>query len=210
MWRDRPYLQLCLLQIVFVLAASAFVVILPLVISDELDGPTWLAGISIVVGNVVLAALQHPVLAWTTKRPRARMLAVSVLFYVPALLLLAPGDAMGHRLVVPVVLGAAALAAMGELISTPLMISAANASAPEGHEGRYSAAFQTGWGLANVLGPLVYTTLLGVGNEVLWLTLAALTLATAPVLMRLRSRLPAGVLSADPVKSHSPMQEQDA
>ncbi|MEU6373195.1 MFS transporter [Streptomyces sp. NPDC046909] len=196
-WRNLPYLQLCLLQVVFVIGASAFVVILPLVISDELQGPTWLAGISIVVGNVILAALQHPVLAWAAKRSRARMLAISVLFYVPALLLLAPGGALASALVVPVVLVAAALAALGELISTPLMISAANASAPKGYEGRYSAVFQTGWGLANVLGPLLYTTLLGAGNAVLWVTLAALTAATVPVLVRLRDRLPAGVLTTD-------------
>jgi MFS family permease len=206
-WRDVPYLQLCLLQVVFVLAASAFVIILPLVISDELDGPTWLAGISIVVGNVVLAALQHPVLAWTAKRPRSRMLLVGVVFYVPALLLLAPGRAIGAELVVPVVLVAAALAALGEVISTPLMISAANASAPEGHKGRYSAVFQTGWGLANVLGPLLYTALLGVNNAVLWLTLAALTLATVPLLIRLRDRLPAGVLTADDSASRTSLQE---
>ncbi len=195
-WRNRAYLQLCLLQVAFVLTAAAFVVVLPLVVIDVMKGPRWLPGTSIVLGNVVLAALQAPVLAWAARRPRALMLVVSVAFYLPALLLLAPGHRIAPMLVVPVVLLAAALAGVGEVISTPLMISAANESAPEGHKGRYSAVFQTAWGLANALGPLLYTLLLSAGNAVLWLLLGAMTLAVVPAVVRLRDRLPPGVLSA--------------
>jgi MFS family permease len=195
-WHDRAYLALCLVQVVFVLAASAFVVIIPVVISDELNGPKWLAGVSIVLGNIVMAVLQTPVLNWAEKRSRGRMLMLSVAFYLPALLILAPGRHLGTSLVVPVVLLAAALAAVGEVISAPLMIAAANESAPQGYKGRYSAVFQTGWGLANVLAPLVYTLLLSGGNALLWVILGALTLLVLPALARLRHLLPVGVLTS--------------
>lgn len=62
MWRDRPYLLLCLIQMLLVLAASSYVLILPLAIVDIFAGPSWLPAASIVIGNVAIAMTQGPVL----------------------------------------------------------------------------------------------------------------------------------------------------
>lgn len=74
------------------------------------------------------------------------------------------------------------------------MLSAANEAAPEGRKGRYSAAFQTAWGLAEVAGPVVYTSLLTVGNAVLWLVLVVLVILAVPLLLVVGARLPPSAL----------------
>jgi len=75
------------------------------------------------------------------------------------------------------------------------MISAANQAAPAGSQGRYSAAFQTSWGLAEVIAPLLFTRLLLAGNAALWLTLVAVAGLVAPVLTSASRRLPPSVLT---------------
>lgn len=197
-WRNRPYLQLCLIQILFVLAASSYVMILPLVIIDVLQGPTWLPAASIVIGNVAIAVAQRPVLKVSRRLPRSRMLFVSVGLYAVSLLLLVPGDLFGAVMIVPVVALVVVIGGVAEATATPLMLSAANEAAPEGQKGRYSAVFQTAWGVAEVAGPLVYTTLLVVGNAVLWLSVMAAVLLVAPMLLRVRSMLPPKVLLEAP------------
>ncbi|MEV6344747.1 MFS transporter [Actinoplanes sp. NPDC051851] len=197
-WRDRPYLQLCLAQVLFVLAAASYVLILPLVIIEVLHGPTWLPAASIVIGNVAIALAQRPVLKVSRRLPRSRMLFVSVGLYAASLLLLVPDALVRGALVVPVVVVVVVVGGVAEATATPLMLSAANEAAPEGQKGRYSAVFQTAWGVAEVAGPLVYTTLLAVGNAVLWLSVTAAVLLVAPLLLRLRSMFPPQVLQEVP------------
>lgn len=192
--RDTAYLQLCLTQGVFVLLNASFVVVLPLVIVKVMHGPAWLPGTALVVGNVVLATLQRPVLAFATRRPRSSMLLGALPFYVAALLLLAlGGELMGLALIL-VVLLASILSAVGEVISGPLMAAAAYDASPANAKGRYSATFQTTWGLAEAVAPATFTMLVGWGNATLWLTLTALALALVPLIRTVRTRLPPRVL----------------
>ncbi|GAA4957019.1 MFS transporter [Actinoplanes utahensis] len=194
-WRDRPYLVLCGIQVLYVLAGSTFVLILPVVVLDVMDGPLWLPGAAIVAGNLVLALAQAPVLRWVGRVPRARFLILAVFFYAAGLLLMTPAAGIGPDLVVPVVLAAAVLGAVGEAFCFPLMIAAADEVAPDGQKGRYSGLFQTAWGLADVCGPLLYTTLLAVSNALLWGTVAVVVLTALPAVLWLRHRLPARVLA---------------
>lgn len=196
-WRDPPYLLLCAVQVLLVLLSSSYVIILPLVILHTFHGPTWLVGLSIVAANAVLAGVQRPVVRFSRTRPRRTAILAALPVYVVSFGLLTVLD--HHRstgLLVAGVLLAAALGGLAEAISTALMISAAAAAAPAGSEGRYSAAFQTSWGLAEVIAPLLFTRLLLGGNTVLWVTLAAVAVLTSPVVLRASRRLPAAVLAA--------------
>lgn len=137
-------------------------------------------------------------LGWVGRVPRARFLITAVVFYEAGLLLMTPAAHLGPALVVPVVLAAAMLGAVGEAFCFPLMIAAANEVAPDGHKGRYSGLFQTAWGLGDVCGPLLYTTLLAVSNALLWGTVAVVVLAVLPAVLWLRHRLPARILAEAP------------
>lgn len=186
---DRPYLALCAVQVLFSLAASSLTVALPLVALDPLGGPVWLPGAAIVLGNVVLATCQGVALRLSERTTRFRALAAGCGFFAVAFAVLAAATALPAWAAVAVVLAASAVGVCGELLAFPLMTAAANESAPEALRGRYSAAFQTAWGVSTVIGPASFTALLAVHNAVLWLALAALSLLAAAVLARLRGRL---------------------
>jgi hypothetical protein len=179
-WRDTAYLQLCTTQVVFVLASSSFVIILPLVALDVFRGPAWLPGVSIVAGNVVLAALQKPILSLASRRSRGVMLIAAVPFYAVAFLMLAGGRTTWGTAVIGIVLAAAVLGAVGEVVANALMLGAANDAAPAHLKGRYSALFQSSWGLAEVIAPTVFAVLLAQGNPVLWLSLTGVSLVLIP------------------------------
>lgn len=191
---DWPYLLLCLVQVQFGLAARSLVVILPLVAIDRLGGPTWLPGVSIVVGNALLAVIQTPAVRLSERTTRLRMLNMAGIVFGLAFLVLAPAETLGHTWAIPTILLASVLGAIAEALFGPLTIAAANQAAPEGHKGRYSAVFQTAWGVANVLAPAVLTALLAVSNSVLWLTMSAIILLAVPVTTLAARRLPAGCL----------------
>lgn len=193
-WRSRPYLQICFAQCLYVLAAYAYVIILPLVILDVMHGPRWLPAASLVAGNVMLVVAQRPVLRIARRTSRLRMLLVAGALYDVSLIALAASGEVHARLVVPFVFGVVIIAAVAEAISTPLMVGAANEAAPYDQKGRYSAVFQTGWGLAEAVAPVIFTSLLVVGNAVLWLGIAGMVALTAPLLVSLQRHFPASVL----------------
>lgn len=197
-WRDivadRPFLLLCLVQTLFVLCAMSLVGIMPLVALDPLGGPQWLPGASIVVGNVVLALAQKPAVRFSTRTSRLRALLISSITFAVTFLLMAPGTYLDQSLVIPLVLAASALGVVGEALFGPLMTAVANERAPEAVRGRYSALFQTSWGLAVVLAPAVFTGLLALGHAVLWLTACGIALLTIPGLLVLSRKLPAQCL----------------
>ncbi len=197
-WRatlaDRPYLALCLIQLLFALSALSLVVILPLAALVRLGGPSWLPGASIVVGNTVLALAQKPAVKISEKMSRARGLILAGLIFALTFLLMAPATEFDRRMVAPLVLIVSMLGVVGEALSAPLMTAAANQAAPQALRGRYSALFQTSWGLATVLAPALFTGLLAAGNAVLWLTLCCIALMTIPGLLAVSGRLPDGCL----------------
>lgn len=195
-WRDRPYLLLCGVQILLVLMVSSFVVVLPLVIVDTLAGPTWLVGAGVVVASTVLAVAQKPVLRGVRTRPRRQAVLTALPLYGVAFLVLASVTrGTGTAALVTAVLIAAILEGLAESLSIAIMLSAASDAAPAGAEGRYSAAFQTSWGLAEVIAPLLFTRLLLVGTGTLWLTLAGVAVVTAPVVLRATRQLPPRVFA---------------
>ncbi len=178
-WRatlaDRPYLALCLIQLLFALSALSLVVILPLAALVRLGGPSWLPGASIVVGNTVLALAQKPAVKISEKMSRARGLILAGLIFALTFLLMAPATEFDRRMVAPLVLIVSMLGVVGEALSAPLMTAAANQAAPQALRGRYSALFQTSWGLATV-------------------TLCCIALMTIPGLLAVSGRLPDGCL----------------
>lgn len=149
-------------------------------------------------GNVVMAALQKPVLAVAARRSRAPMLLAALPFYFVAFGALSLGRASWGAGVIVLVLVAAMLGGVAEVTVNALMLGAANDAAPPGRQGRYSALFQTSWGLAEAVAPTIFAVLLARGNPVLWLTLAGSTLLIVPLLLTVRRRLPERALLAAP------------
>ncbi|WP_327327076.1 MFS transporter [Streptomyces sp. NBC_01210] len=194
-WRvllaDRPYLLLCLLQVQFTLATQSLVVILPVVALDILHGPSWLPGVLVIVACGCLVLAREPALRYGERRSRTHSLRLSCLAFALAFLLLVPAAWLDVQWAVPVALAAAVAGGVGEALYAPVTIAMANEAAPEALKGRYSAVFQTAFGLAGALGPALFTGLLTAGNSVLWLALAGISLLSAPAVSRVTRALPA-------------------
>ncbi len=191
---DRPYLLFCGVQVLFAFCAQSLVTILPLVALTPFGGPTWLPGAAVASGTATLALIQQPTLRLAERTSRLRTLLLAGVVFAVSFVPLAWGTVPDGVALVVLVLGMSVLGAFGDALWGSTMVAAANDSAPERLRGRYSALFQTAWGLAGAIGPAVYTGLLAVGNAVLWLTLAAVALAILPSLLALAPRLPRAAL----------------
>ncbi|WP_329576590.1 MFS transporter [Kitasatospora sp. NBC_01250] len=196
--RDRPYLLLCLIQVQFTLAASSLTVALPLVAVRTLHGPLWLAGASVLVGNIVLMVAVKRAIAYSRRTSRLRALTAAAGLFAVTFLLMAPAQLAGRALVVPLVLLVSVLGVTAEALFGSVMSAAAYEAAPEGLKGRYNALFQTAYGTSGALAPAVFTALLAVGNPVLWLALVASSALTVPVLRVAADRLPGAGLTQAP------------
>ena len=198
-WRavfaDGPYVLFCGIQVLFALCARSIVVILPLVALNSLHGPRWLPGVSITVAAGTLAVTQRPLVSLAGRISRLRGLIIAGGTFTAAFALLTAGPHVGRGVAV-LVLGAAVIAVVGEALSGPLMTAAANEAAPNDLKGRYSALFQTAWGLATVASPAVFTALLDRGNAALWATLAGISAVTIPALIYVARRFPSSTLRA--------------
>lgn len=196
--RDGPYLVLCLIQVLFTFAANSLTVALPLVAVRTLRGPVWLAGASVLVGNIVLMAAVKPAIAYGRRTSRLRALTAAAVLFAVTFLLMAPAQLAGPALVVPLVLLVSALGVTAEALFGSVMSAAAYEAAPAGLKGRYNALFQTAYGASGALAPAVFTALLAVGNPVLWLALVASSALTVPVLRVAAARLPGAHLTPAP------------
>lgn len=194
--RDRPYVGLCLTNGLFALASCCKSAILPILVRDVLHGPGWVPGVAIASGAVVVVVGQHPVTALMRRWSRATGLLLAAAVYGAGFLALALVAAVPVSAAVVVILVASPVLALGDAIFGPAMISAAAQAAPPSARGRASAVYQMSWGAANTLAPLLLTSLLGVGNAVLWLTVTGVCALAVPAVLRLKATLPAGVLDA--------------
>ncbi|MEE1782949.1 MFS transporter [Streptomyces sp. SP17BM10] len=196
--RDRPYLVLCLVQVLFTFAANSLTVALPLVAVRTLRGPVWLAGASVLVGNIVLMVAVKPAIAYGRRTSRLRALTAAAAVFAVTFLLMAPAQLAAPALVVPLVLLVSVLGVTAEALFGSVMSAAAYEAAPEGLKGRYNALFQTAYGASGALAPAVFTALLAVGNAVLWLALVASSALIVPVLRVAAVRLPGAHLTPAP------------
>lgn len=193
--RHRAYVAFCAVHVLFALASVSKFTVLPVVVFDVLRGPQWLPGAAIAISTAVIVLGQQPVIAWFARWSRGTGLLVSAALFTAAYLCLAILTALPTAAVLAAVLLFSVLASLAEAIFAPATTAAAAATAPPELRGRASALFQLSWGIAQVIAPVVLTSLLGVGNAALWLVLAALCALTVPAVLRLRTALPAGVLT---------------
>ena len=193
-FRDRPYLLLCVVQLLFALGTASLVFILPLVCITPLGGPLWLPSAVVITSNVVIALSQRALVGMAERTSRRRAITAGAVALILACAALACGTLAGPVAIIGLVLGAAGLGALGQAICQPLLVAAANQAAPEATQGRYNAVFQLGFGLANVLSPAIFTALLTGGNAVLWASVAGLVLLALPGLRAASNRLPESCL----------------
>ncbi|MEU8631170.1 MFS transporter [Amycolatopsis sp. NPDC048633] len=192
--RDRPYLALILFSGLFGLSLDFFLIGTPVFVIDRLHGPAWLPGAILALLTVVTSVGGTLALRLTARLTRiAAMRAGSALFaawcVVSLGVLLVPE---GWR-VVYLLLSTLVFAA-GDLVFGPRSGALAEAAAPPVARGRYLAAYQYAFTVAQVLAPAV-VALFSVADWLPWVLVGACAGLAVAGLGTLGHRLPASAVA---------------
>jgi MFS family permease len=192
--RDRPYLALILFSGLFGLSLDFFLIGTPVFVLDRLHGPAWLPGAILALLTVLTSVGGTLALKLTARLTRiAAMRAGSALFSVwcvvsLGVLLVPDGWQVAYLLVSTLVFAA------GDLIFGPRSGALAEAAAPPVARGRYLAAYQYAFTVAQVLAPAV-VSLFSVADWLPWVLVGACAGVAVAGLGMLGSRLPASAVA---------------
>jgi len=120
------------------------------------------------VNTVVIAIFQLWVIKKLEKMPRAKGIAIAVLFWAAAWAILAIAGIM-KEFAVPAIILCQFIFAIGEMVWSPIMPAIVNQIAPDHLRGRYNSASTNTWQIGMILGPASAGVLLGAGLWGLWL-----------------------------------------
>ena len=204
--KDRPFLTLMLANLLIALGYTSLTVLLPLYAINWLHVPQGIIGSAFIVNTLLCATLGVPVAALARRRFRTRnaMAVAGAGMFVAAFLgqiLLGTVRPHDTALVVTVLLACVVVATFAELVHSPAASTLAQAAAPAPLRGRYLAAYQSSWALANALAPTLFTALVVVDGRLPWLVIAV-TAVLGAVLLALSDRwLPAEARYFEPPQS---------
>ncbi|MGW6913140.1 MFS transporter [Kitasatospora sp. NPDC054939] len=183
--RDRRYLLLVAINLVFVFGSMILSMLLAVYLTEGLHREAWLAG-SLLVLNGVQVALTGNVVAGRLERFRAtRVVAAAslvnaVAFGLFALVAAAPGWAVLAGLY-----AAMFLYNLAETMATPFREELSVSLADPARRGRYLAVYQLSWNVGQAVAPALLTLLLTRGAALPWLFLLLISVLAVPGLLRL-------------------------
>ncbi|EOD64761.1 MFS transporter [Amycolatopsis vancoresmycina] len=192
--RDRPYLALIVFSGLFGLSLDFFLIGTPVFVLDRLHGPAWLPGAILALLTVVTSVGGTLALKLTARLTRiAAMRAGSALFSLwcvvsLGVLLVPDGWQVAYLLASTLVFAA------GDLVFGPRSGALAEAAAPPVARGRYLAAYQYAFTVAQVLAPAV-VSLFSVADWLPWVLVGACAGLAVAGLGMLGSRLPASAVA---------------
>ncbi|WIY04645.1 MFS transporter [Amycolatopsis mongoliensis] len=192
--RDRPYLALILFSGLFGLSLDFFLIGTPVFVIDRLHGPAWLPGAILALLTVLTSVGGTLALRLTARLTRiTAMRAGSALFAAWCLvslgvLLVPSGWRVAYLLVSTLVFAA------GDLVFGPRSGALAEAAAPPVARGRYLAAYQYAFTVAQVLAPAV-VALFSVADWLPWVLVGTCAGLAVAGLGTLGHRLPAGAVA---------------
>ncbi|MEU6509097.1 MFS transporter [Streptomyces sp. NPDC046942] len=201
---DRPFLVITGANFLNALNYSALSVLFPLFMVEWLHGPTALTGAAFIL-NTVLCAVAGVAVGTRVRRTGARRTRAAALggslfaaAFAAQIVLgtLRPGSVavLGTALAAVVV-----VYTLGELIHSPAAEVLAVSAAPEAMRGRYLAAYQMSWSLAQAVAPSLFTALLALDGRAPWAVLVMTSALAAALLVRVEHRLPAEAVRPLPV-----------
>jgi MFS family permease len=188
--RDRAFMLLVAVNVIFVFAALVLNVLLAIYIVDALHGAAWIAGALLTLNTVLVGALQTVVTRWSESRRATRAITVAALLNALAFASFALLDVVPGWLVLPGLVLSLVVYTAAELVGSPAMSTLSVSLACAALRGRYQAVFQTSWTVGGALAPALFTTLLASGPIWPWVPLVALSLAAMPLARVLERRMP--------------------
>jgi MFS family permease len=125
------------------------------------------------LNGVIVALAELPVIAWTQRYARLRMVALGELLIGLAFATLLFADTL------PLLVAMVAVWTIGEMIESPMASAIAADRAPTHARGRYQSAFGSMFGIAWIFGPMLGTIAFAANSAVLWAACGVLGIVAA-------------------------------
>jgi Na+/melibiose symporter-like transporter len=194
--RDRPYLGLIAVTMLFALPQDFFLVGMPVFTLDILGSPPWLPGALLVLLTVIGSTAGTLALHWTRRWSRVKAMqvaAIAIALWCAASVAATPPPTSWRTWYL---LGCAILLAAAQLVSAGRVNALAEAATHPQARARYLATFQYAFTIAGVLAPAV-VALFSVAVWFPWLVLAAAAGAASVGLRYLGAHLPSHALGVE-------------
>ena len=192
--RDRPFLLLIVANTCFALCSNFLYLAVPVYFTVALKIPIWFIGVTLAFNTVLIATMQTFVVRRLEPFKRTRALMAAGGFWCTWCLASALALFMPRFLLIPYLLVVVCLYGLAQMIHTPASNALSALSSPEALRGRYLAAFQYSFFLANIVGPSLFTFLFTTHPALPWLAIAGIAVIGALVIYRIEPRLPGRAL----------------
>ncbi len=192
--RNRPFLALLGLNVVFVAAGYETLLLTPVYaknqagVSERWIGMIWFAN------TLFIVLAQMPISKWLEGRRRmVALAAMNVCFAAAALVILIGGTLFEAGAAALVMVGATLIFAVGECLQGPTQGALVADMAPSRLSGRYFALSSMSWSTGAILGPAIGGPLLGWKPNAVWPLAACACLLAGAGCLALERRLPAAL-----------------
>lgn len=211
--RDRVFLALLALNIVFVTAGYAQLETLPVFAKNQAEVSEGAIGLVFLVNSLVIVVAQLPLTRLVEGRRRMAMLALMTAVWAAAwLLVFGAGLWLTAAAAAAVIVFAGGVFAVGECLQGPTQQALIAELAPDHLRGRYMALSTSSWSIGWIAGPALGAFVLQQEPLALWPAAAGLCLAAGAGGLLLERRLPRNVrlTPADVAVTAPPEPDPDA
>ena len=192
--RDRIFLGLLGLNVVFVTAGYAQLETLPVFAKNQAHVGERAIGLVFLVNSVVIVVARLPATRLVEGRRRMAALALMTAVWAGAwLLVFGAGLWLSATAAAAVIVIAGGVFAIGECLQGPTQQALIAELAPDDLRGRYMALSTTSWSIGWIAGPALGAFVLQLEPLALWPAAAGLCLAAGAGALLLERRLPEGV-----------------
>jgi MFS family permease len=189
--RDRPFIGLIALNVVFVSAGYTQLELLPVFAKNEAGVSERAIGFIFLASSVALVVCQLPVAKLVEGRSRMRALAAMPALWAVAWLIVEGGGIWLEAAAAAVVFGlAAVIFAVGECLDGPARIALVADLVPGRLQGRYWAVSANSWDVGYIIGPAVGGLVLAAQPLALWPLAAAVCSVAVVATLALERRIP--------------------
>jgi MFS family permease len=192
--RDRVFLALLGLNVVFVTAGYAQLETLPVFAKNEVHATEQAIGLVFLVNSFVIVLAQLAVTRFVEGRRRMAMLAaMTALWAIAWLLVFGAGLWLTAATGAAVIVAAGAVFGVGECFQGATQQALIADLAPDALRGRYMALSTNSWSIGWIVGPVAGAFILQHAPLALWPAAAAACVAAGAAGLLLERRLPAAV-----------------
>jgi Na+/melibiose symporter-like transporter len=173
---DRPYCWIVASNLVFGIARTMILVGFPVYAIQVLGAPAWLTGVLYAVYTALLAVAQTSLVRRLERHRRTRALMLGALLWMGSFVFLAAAPLLPRQAIVAYLSGVTVLYTVAVMVHAGVIDALVVEAAHDTLRGRYVAAFNLSWAVANALAPGLFTVMLAWYTGLPWIVLAALLL----------------------------------